>query len=68
MTKVSIKTEATALALIIDSFFLLLEHLLYIYHPVHFKKDQAKIQVLFNFNSKINTITLVYAAKLWLKV
>lgn len=39
-----------------------------IYHLVYLKKDQAKVQVLLNFNSKINTITPVYIARLGLKI
>lgn len=39
-----------------------------IHHLVRFKKDQAKIQPLLDFGSKINVITLAYTAKLGLKV
>lgn len=37
----------------INSFGLLLEH---IYYLIWFKKDQVKIQILINFDSKVNTI------------
>lgn len=39
----------------------------YIHHLVQFKKDQAKVQALLDSSSKINTMTLVYMAKLGLK-
>lgn len=36
----------------------------YIYYPRRFKKDQAKIQALLNFDGKINTIAPTYIASL----
>lgn len=39
-----------------------------IYYPLCFEKNQAKIQVLTNFGSKINVMAPAYATKLGLKV
>lgn len=39
-----------------------------IYHLVQFKKNQAKIQALFDSASKVKTIFSVYAAKLDIKI
>lgn len=47
---------------------LLLKRILYIYHPLWFKKDQVKVQALLNSGSKVNTITSTYVAKLDFKV
>lgn len=47
---------------------LLLECVPCIYHLLWFKKDQAKVQVLLDSGSEINTMTLAYAAKLNFKV
>lgn len=47
---------------------LLLDYILYIYHLIKFKNNQAKIQTLLNSDNKINTMLLVYMAKLGLKV
>lgn len=48
--------------------FFLFECIPYIHHLMHFIKNQAKVQVLFNFGSKINIITLVYILKLSFKI
>lgn len=45
-----------------------LKHMLYIYYSIYFKKNQAEIQALINFENKVNTMTPVYASKLGLKV
>lgn len=45
-----------------------LKCILYIYHLMQFKNNQAKVQALLNSSSKINVMTLVYIAKLNLKV
>lgn len=45
-----------------------LEYVLCIYHPMRFKKNEVKVQTLLDFGGKINVMTLVYAAKLDLKV
>lgn len=57
-----------ALASVINNLALLFKRILYIYYPMHFKKNQAKIQVLLYFGNKINVITLAYIVKLSLKV
>lgn len=49
-----------------DSF--LLKHILCIYYLLCFKKNQAKIQALLNFNTEINTMTPAYMANLGLKI
>lgn len=49
-------------------FPLLLKCILYIYLSIQFKINQAKVQALLNFGSKINIITLAYAASLYLKI
>lgn len=38
-----------------------------IYYPIWFKKDWAKIQILLDSGSEVNTITLVYIAQLGFK-
>lgn len=38
----------------------------YIHYPICFKKD--KIKALINLSSKINAMTLIYAAKLGIKI
>lgn len=38
--------------------------MVYIYYLILFKKNQAKTQVLRNYNMKINVTTLVYIAQL----
>lgn len=45
-----------------------LKHMLYIYHPIWSKRDQAKIQALIDSDVEINAITSTYTAKLSLKV
>lgn len=45
----------------------LLKCMPYIYYPVQFKKDQANIQALLDFVSKIHIINPVYIARLRLK-
>lgn len=44
-----------------------LKRMSYIYHLIRFEKNQAKIQALLDFGSKINAMTPAYAAKLGLK-
>lgn len=55
-------------ALVLDTFILLLKYILCIYYLIRFKKEQAKIQALLNFNSEVNIISLVYVAKLGFKI
>lgn len=57
-----------ASALMINNFALSLKHILCIHHLVRFKKDQIKVQALLNSDSKVNVMSLAYAAKLGLKV
>lgn len=45
-----------------------LKCILCIYYPIRFNKDQVKVQALIDFGSKVNTMTLVYVARLYLKV
>ena len=40
----------------------------YICYPIWFKKSKIQVQILIDFGSKINTITLEYVLKLDLKV
>lgn len=61
--KVSIPT-AKALTFVIENSALPLKRVLYIYYLVQLKKDQAKILALLNSDSKINTTTLTFMAKL----
>lgn len=35
---------------------------------MRFKKNQAKVQVLLDFNNKFNAITAIYAVKLGFKI
>lgn len=45
-----------------------LKRVLYIYHPLYFKKDEAKIKALIDSNKEVNIMILAYVAKLGLKV
>lgn len=56
--------EAAAL----DNLIMLFERVSYIYYTMRFKKNQAKIQALIDFNNKINVMILAYAIKLGLKL
>lgn len=67
MTEISIEA-VFAKALIFVAAFLPLEHVLCIHYLIQFKKNQAKIWILLDFGSKINTITLAYIANLNVKV
>lgn len=46
----------------------LFKRILYIYYPLQFKRDLAKIQALLDSNSKVNAKTPIYMAKLGLTV
>lgn len=46
----------------------LLEYVLCVHNLIYFKKDQLNVQATPGFDSKINTITLAYAAKLSFKI
>lgn len=46
----------------------LLKRISYIYHPVYFRKNQAKVQILLDSGSEVNVINSAYTAKLYLKV
>ena len=39
-----------------------------IYYPLYFRKNTAKVKTLLNSGSEVNTMTLIYTAKLGLKV
>lgn len=56
--------ETYAVAPMFDNSILLLKHILYIYYSMWFKKDQAKIQILIDYNSKVNAMTQAYTKKL----
>ena len=45
-----------------------LERVSYIYYLLRFREDTEGIKALIDSNSKVNTITLAYIAKLGLKV
>lgn len=51
-----------------DHFTPSLKHILCIYYPVWFKKNQAKIRALLDFADEVNAIVPAYMAKLSLKV
>lgn len=48
--------------------FLLFKYILYIYYLLWFKKDQAKVKALLNFDNKINIKIFFYIGKPDLKV
>lgn len=50
-----------------DNSTLPLKHMLYIYYPVHFKKDQAKVRAQLDSNSKVNIITPAYTVRIGFK-
>lgn len=50
------------------NYFLPLKQMLYIYYPIEFKNNQAKIVALIDFNNNINGIIIAYVAKLGLKI
>lgn len=60
--------KAYIIVSIVDNSILSLECVLYIYHSIQFKKDQAKIQAVFDSDSKVNVMAPVYIARLGLKV
>lgn len=41
---------------------------MYIYYLLWFKRDQAKVQALLNFNNNVNAMSPVYIARLSLKI
>lgn len=47
---------------------LLLKQISYIYYAIQFNENQAKIQALLDFDSKVNTIIVIYVAKLDFKI
>lgn len=51
-----------------DNSAYLLNYVLYIYHPMQFKKNQAEVQTLLDSGSKVNPMTPTYMAKLGLKI
>lgn len=71
MTETSMKADhAVVLGLqtpILDNSTLPLKHVLCIYYPLYFKKDQPKIQALIDFGSKVNAMTPAYAKQLGLQ-
>lgn len=70
MTEISIKVNhivATSIEnLTLDKLTLPSKHVLYIYYLLCFRKNQVKLQTLFNFGSENNAIIPVYAKKLGL--
>lgn len=71
MTETSMEAEhAVVLGLetpILDSSTPPLKHILCIYYPLYFRKDQPKIQALIDFGSKVNAMTPAYAKQLGLQ-
>lgn len=63
-----IKKADLKISISIAKILLLLKRVPYIYHLVQFKKDQAEVQVLLDFNSEVYAITPGYVAKLGFKV
>lgn len=57
-----------ALALFDNNSTLSLKQVVCIHHLIWFKKDQAKIQALIDFDSEINTMIPAYVDKLSLKI
>lgn len=49
-------------------FDLLLKHVQCIHYLLHFKRNKGDIEVLINFGSEVNAMTLTYTAILGLKV
>lgn len=47
---------------------LLLEHVLYIYYLIRFKKNQAESQALINYNNKINAMIPIYIKRLGVQI
>lgn len=68
MTETYKKIYVIIPALTIDTLTLSLKRIPCFYKLMQFKKDQAKIRALLDFGSKVNIMTLVYVAKLDLKV
>lgn len=67
MTMASIEVDSRTLALA-TNILTLLERVPYIYYPVQFWEDQAKVQVLIASENKVNVMIPRYAFKLGLKV
>lgn len=59
---------AYAIALVVNKFTLPLERMPCIYYLFRLRKNQAEIQALINFGSKVNAITPDYTSKLGFKV
>lgn len=51
-----------------DKSTLFFEQVSYIYHSVQFKKNQAKVQALLNFDNEVNIMILAYITRLGFKV
>lgn len=62
--KVSLVLAPSFEALSTDHFTPLLECMLYIYHPIPFKKDQANVKALLNSGIEKNIITSTYTTRL----
>lgn len=68
MIKACKDAQVVAPVFAIDNFTLPFEWILCIYYPVQFKKDQAKVQALINFDNEVNTMNLTYIVKLSFKI
>lgn len=68
ITQANKKAEIMVLALTINNSILPLKNILYIYHLVFFKKNQAKVQTLLDSSNQVNNIILAYISKLKLKI
>lgn len=53
--------------ILVNNPVLLFKYIPCIYYPVLFKKNQAKVQALLDFDSEVNDMTLAYTARLGLK-
>lgn len=54
-------------SILVENSVLLFKRVSCIYHPVRFKKNQAKVQALLDFDSEVNAMTPAYMARLGLK-
>lgn len=68
ITRAKIQAKRVGPALIVNSLIPPLKYIIYIYHQLCFKKDQAKVHPLSDSGSEVNAMTLVYIIKLSLKV
>lgn len=62
--KIAYVAGANIKVLSFSNFTLPLKHMPFISLTISFKKDQAKIQAVLDFDNKVNAMISVYAAKL----